>query len=491
MPHDHAVRRVRAARPVRTVRTRCAGCPPSAGRWLLAGLVPGRLPGRALRLPDPVARLLRPRRPVHRRGGRHVPLGAGAVGGVARSVRQPPRRGVPELLPRLRPGHVRDGHRRGDRRQDRPGVRGCEPAAVRHVDRAPFGPVHTAPEDGRRAAPAPGSTACAHGMPASCMTVHGPDDQQLGAPLCPAVLRHRVAGGLAVVGPGAVAPVHHRAAPRSGQDARGAGVPAGRGGLRAVRQGRRVPAARVGALPRPDPPRRPRRRRLRRTRPLDADGLARAVRAAVPPVGFSSPGSTTTTAARLCWGRQLDVRPVRPGQRTDDPTGPLTAGQVAGYLAKYATKAASDPRRQRRAARTSRRSSGRAASWPTEPTRRRDRVAVRAAGQVGTHARLPRPLLHQVPPLLDHPRRAAPSPARWQALAAQSREPASPSTWPTWKPACWPTTTRDHARGRALGLRRHGWQTDGDDALALAAAARAREYAQARAERRRAERQAA
>ncbi len=50
------------------------------------------------------------------------------------------------------------------------------------------------------------------------------------------------------------------------------------------------------------------------------------------------------TARVLGWGKQLDVRVVRDGHRTDDPDGPLTPEQVAGYLAKYATKDATSLR---------------------------------------------------------------------------------------------------------------------------------------------------
>jgi hypothetical protein len=44
----------------------------------------------------------------------------------------------------------------------------------------------------------------------------------------------------------------------------------------------------------------------------------------------------------LGFGAQVDARPVKMGNRTDDPAGPLTPEQVAGYLAKYSTKSATD-----------------------------------------------------------------------------------------------------------------------------------------------------
>ena len=121
-----------------------------------------------------------------------------------------------------------------------------------------FGPVHGRRDHGRRCHPrAETGSRCPHGRPAGCL-----DRARRGRPAARAaavrrLLRLRLARGLAVVGAGAVAPVHHRPAPAGRQDPRGAGQPAGRGRDGAVRQGRRVPAARRGPLPRPDPPRRP------------------------------------------------------------------------------------------------------------------------------------------------------------------------------------------------------------------------------------------
>lgn len=79
--------------------------------------------------------------------------------------------------------------------------------------------------------------------------------------------------------------------------------------------------------------------------PIDGAALASAVSAAVRAATFTAPPVDDQDQARvLAWGRQLDVRMVRRGSRTDDPTGPVTPEQVAGYLAKYATKDASSLR---------------------------------------------------------------------------------------------------------------------------------------------------
>ena len=74
-----------------------------------------------------------------------------------------------------------------------------------------------------------------------------------------------------------------------------------------------------------------------------AELLAEVVEEAVSSVEFTAPPVFTGDVPRvLAFGAQVDSRPVRVGQRTDDPDGPLNAEQVAGYLAKYSTKSATD-----------------------------------------------------------------------------------------------------------------------------------------------------
>jgi hypothetical protein len=76
---------------------------------------------------------------------------------------------------------------------------------------------------------------------------------------------------------------------------------------------------------------------------IDSRRLGRLVQAAVQTVRLTVPGIDEDDPARtLAFGQQLDVRPVRLGRRSDDPTAPLVPEQVAGYLAKYATKSADD-----------------------------------------------------------------------------------------------------------------------------------------------------
>lgn len=202
-----------------------------------------------------------------------------------------------------------------------------------------FGPVHTAHQDGRRCHPRSRETACQHGHPASCMAIHATGDDLLGAPLCPQCYDTASAG------------VWQWWAPELWRRftialrralARTLGVAESRLGKVASVQYARVAEyqqrglVHFHALIRLDGPA---AEGIGAPAPLDAQLVERAVRVAVPGVEVLAPGvDDQDVPRRLCWGRQIDVRIVRPGQRTDDPTGPLTAGQVAGYLAKYATK---------------------------------------------------------------------------------------------------------------------------------------------------------
>ncbi len=76
-----------------------------------------------------------------------------------------------------------------------------------------FGPVHGRRDSARPATPPAAGRSCVRMVgPGPAKQSHGEDDPLLGQPLCGELLRLRLAGGLAVVGAGPVAPVHHRAA---------------------------------------------------------------------------------------------------------------------------------------------------------------------------------------------------------------------------------------------------------------------------------------
>ena len=124
------------------------------------------------------------------------------------------------------------------------------------------------------------------------------------------------------------------------------------------------------------------------------------------------PGHPGLRARTLAWGRQIDTRPVT-------TTGDLTDSKVAAYVAKYATKAAEATGTLDRRITPA----DRLAELPIRDHARRHiaeclRLAKLPAprspapGRLGAHARLLRPLRHQEPRLLHHPRRTAGRPGR-------------------------------------------------------------------------------
>ncbi len=191
----------------------------------------------------------------------------------------------------------------------------------------------------------------------------------------------------------------------------------------------------------------------------------------------------------MVFGRQLDVRAVRTGRRTDDPAEPLRPDQVAGYLAKYATKSADD-------------------SGPGDsPHRRRIRRTAMHLGARGRVAdvqsgggRSPYALLGKWVHMLGFRghfssksrrfsitlgalRRAR---RRAQTLIADARSSGQPLDLA----ALEADLLADDDRETTLVIGRwhyvgSGWSNDAERALAVAAAARAREYEQQRAEQRR------
>ena len=75
--------------------------------------------------------------------------------------------------------------RRHRRRQDRPGVRGRQPAGLRHPHRPLLRTrARDRPNGGRCRPRRDAGHRCPHGLPTPCMTVHGEDDPNVGQPLC-------------------------------------------------------------------------------------------------------------------------------------------------------------------------------------------------------------------------------------------------------------------------------------------------------------------
>ena len=102
---------------------------------------------------------------------------------------------------------------------------------------------------------------------------------------------------------------------------------------------------------------------------------------------------------------------------------------------------------------------------------------------MGAHPRLPRPLRHQVPPLLGHPR---PAPPRAPTCTARIAEANRAGTHVDLRQLEAELLADDAYETTVVigswAYAGSGWANDGETALAVAAAARAREYAKEKAE---------
>lgn len=188
----------------------------------------------------------------------------------------------------------------------------------------------------------------------------------------------------------------------------------------------------------------------------------------------------------LRWGRQVDVRVVRPGARTEDPAGPLTGEQVAGYLAKYATKDATSiagnhqGRAHLRVMRAVCAELAARAACAHEPEHDYRRMGkwVHCLGFRGHFSTKSR----RYSITLGALRRAR---TRWQQLAAASRRTGEPLDTADLERRLLDEDEDDTTL--VVGSWTYagtGWGDATQEALALAAANRAREYDQWRAEQR-------
>ena len=215
--------------------------------------------------------------------------------------------------------------------------------------------------------------------------------------------------------------------------------------------------------------------------------LARIVEQVVSTVAFDAPPLFDgDPIRRLRFGAQVDARPIKTRNRTDDPDRELTPEQVAGYLAKYATKTASDT------------VDGDNPHW------RRLRVTIdQVTDRIDAEA------AEDGIPLRDHPYGLL---RKWRRmLGFRGHFSTKSRRYSVTLGALRRRRTRHqrlladaNRRGRTLDVRDlddllndddqettlvighwsyagSGWDTDGDAELAKAAAARAREYAQWRA----------
>ena len=133
--------------------------------------------------------------------------------------------------------------------------------------------------------------------------------------------------------------------------------------------------------------------------------LADAIRHTAAATWFATvPHPAKPAGWDINWGSQLDTRPV---SITAD--GDISSGKIAGYLAKYATKA-TEPAGLT-AVRITADTISHYAAAPTHQGRliracwklgAQHPPRLQGAAPLGPHARLPRPLPDQIPPLLGH-----------------------------------------------------------------------------------------
>lgn len=229
---------------------------------------------------------------------------------------------------------------------------------------------------------------------------------------------------------------------------------------------------------------------------ITADLVSDLVAEAAAAVRFTAPPIFDGDDPRiLAFGSQVDTRPVRTGNRTDDPEQALSAEQVAGYLAKYSTKSATDTVD---------------ANGLNPHLRRVEEVATEFAGLAeGAWANAeidvplnewPYGLLRKWAPSLGFRGHFATKSRRYsvtlgalrrarrraQALIADAQRDGRPIDLSALEADLLADdedeTTLIVGQWRFVGV---GWDNEGEVELARAAAARAREYAQHRAEQKR------
>ncbi|WP_062012690.1 replication initiator [Streptomyces hygroscopicus] len=201
-----------------------------------------------------------------------------------------------------------------------------------------FGPVHHVTTDGQRCRPRRDGGDCEHGRSLGCPTVHTADDPRTGQPLCPDcydypahVLWHAHAGRLWKA---FTDNLYNHLAARIGRTRTGL-----RRSLRIsyakVAEYQQRAAVHVHAVVRLDGARGP-------DDPppawATADVLMAVVRTAAAAVRLRTPYSAALGEHELCWGAELDARPLRAFGGGEG----LADDAVAAYVAKYVTKGATD-----------------------------------------------------------------------------------------------------------------------------------------------------
>lgn len=342
---------------------------------------------------------------------------------------------------------------------------------------------HAGQPTGGRCRPRDSAASCSHGRPLSCMTVHGPGDPVNGSALCSDCYDWNCAVIWQWWAPElwrrtTIALRRSLAAALRVPDFRLRFV----GSLQYVKVAEYQARGLVHfhALIRLDGPGGP-----GSPASLNGDQLASLTEDTARAVACSAPAVDADDVDRtLAWGKQLDVRVVRQGHRTDDPNGPLSPEQVAGYLAKYVTKDA-DSIRDRSAPRP----------HLTRLAATCRNLAHRARAHDATHS--PYLLLgkwahmlgfrghfctksRRYSVTLGRLRRAR---QRFQALTAEARRSGDALDVRDLEARLLADDEDTILVIGSWGYQGSGWTRPGDQELALAAAARAREYQRWRAER--------
>lgn len=354
-----------------------------------------------------------------------------------------------------------------------------------------FGPVHgTRPNGGRCRPRRDTGHRCPHGRPSSCLAVQGDDDPLVGQPLCldcydyasqvvwqwwaPELWRRFTITLRRLL-------AHHLGT-----------TPARLGEVASLQYAKVAEyqlrgAVHFHALVRLDGPQTP-EGFAPAPAAVTARVLAALVAQAATAVRFTAPPVHDEDPARvLAFGAQVDTRPVRTSRRTDDPDRSLNPEQVAGYLAKYATKSTGDTTAKdnvhlRRLDRTARHLASRAVSLEEDPDAPYGLLgkwahALGFRGHFATKSRRYSVTLGQL-------RRAR---QRAQARIAEANRLGTPIDLRQLEAEL----LEDDADETTVVIGSwvyagSGWANEGETALAVAAAARAREYAQERAQARRA-----
>ena len=174
-------------------------------------------------------------------------------------------------------------------------------------------------------------------------------------------------------------------------------------------------------------------------------------------------------------GPAVDVRPVRAGQRTDDPTGPLTAragGRLPGQVRHQGRRAPHRPADNAHCS-SSQRVCRDLAERAFEADGTLHRMRCWASGCTCWASAA---TSHEVAPLLGHSRRAAAGPGPLASPGREVPESAEPIDLADIEARLLADEDEDNDPcRRPMELPGSGWRTAGDEALALAAAARARD----------------